>query len=114
MIALSNFAPLLVPLVPELVLMSLVRRHAALCAGLLLIVPAEAATITNRNPSHEVVVVIEGDLERDVQFGPSETLSLCKGGCVVRLSNGDEYELFGDEKVSIEDGLMFLEVPQRK
>ncbi len=87
--------------------------QAVFCAGLYFVASVEAATITNRSIEQETIAVIEGDTERNVEIGPSETIQICSSGCVVRLSNGDEYELFGDERVSIEEGLMFLDIPLR-
>lgn len=83
--------------------------HTALCGALYLAASVQAATITNRSVEYEYISVIEGNAERSVAIGPSESITICSRGCVVRLSNGEEYELFGDEEVSIEDGLMFID-----
>lgn len=79
-------------------------------AALLAATSAQALTLTNRDATEHKLVLIEGDAQKDLILKPSETLQdLCESGCVIQLTNGEEYEFDGTEVVSIEDGIMYLE-----
>ena len=44
---------------------------------------------------------------------PSQTVDgFCKTGCTMKMADGEEYEFDGNEVVSIEEGLMFLDDPR--
>lgn len=73
---------------------------------------ANAISLTNRDDARQSLVVIEGDSEKAMTLQPMQQVEMCVSGCVIRLGNGDEYRFFGEEIVSIEEGLMFLDVPE--
>jgi len=87
-------------------------RCCVVCAGLCWAASLDAAVIKNRSDGEEKFTVIEANQTREVLLRPSEHVNICSRGCVVRLSNGDEYELYGDEIVAIEEGLIFLDGPE--
>ena len=75
---------------------------------------AAAVSITNRDEKDHKVTVIEGDSRKDHALKPAAVLEgVCSKGCIVRLndSDNDEYELEGNEVVSIEDGYLYYDGP---
>lgn len=76
--------------------------------------PASAISLTNRDARDHRVSVLESGGKTDHQLKPGDALaSICQKGCIVRLndSENDEYELEGDEIVSIEDGYLYYDGP---
>jgi len=75
---------------------------------------AFAVSITNRDDHDQKLTIIEGGASRDQVLKPEVRLdSICLKGCVIRLndSEDDEYELEGNETVSIEDGYLYYDGP---
>ena len=75
---------------------------------------ASAISITNRDDHDWKVTIIEGSSSKDQILKPEATVEgICLKGCVVRLndSQDDEYELEGNEVVSIEDGYLYYDGP---
>lgn len=75
---------------------------------------AFAVSITNRDDHDQKVTIIEGAANKDQVLKPEGTIEgVCLKGCVVRLndSEDDEYELEGNEVVSIEDGYLYYDGP---
>lgn len=75
---------------------------------------AAAVSLTNRDDRDHKVTVIEGERSQDHTLAPSAVLEgFCSEGCVIRLndSGDDEYQLEGDESVSIEDGFVYYDSP---
>ena len=73
-----------------------------------------AASITNRDDRDHKLTILDGNKTRDETLKPNATLDgLCPSGCVLRLndSENDEYELEGNETVSIEDGYLYYDGP---
>ena len=92
------------------------RSVRAGCVILLLssVAAAHAASITNRDEHDHKVTVIEGDTKTDHVLKPSQALGdVCAKGCIVRLDDveDDEYQLEGDDVVSIEDGTLYYDGP---
>ena len=75
---------------------------------------AFALSITNHDDHDHKVTIIEGGASKDQILKPDVTVEgVCTKGCVIRLndSQDDEYELEGNEIVSIEDGYLYYEGP---
>ena len=75
---------------------------------------AFAVSITNRDDHDQKVTIIEGAASKDQVLKPEGMIEgICSKGCVVRLndSEDDEYELEGNEVVSIEDGYLYYDGP---
>lgn len=82
---------------------------ASLIAGA---APSHALTITNRDPAPQTVIIIEDQQQKVQIVQPSQRLDgLCPAGCVVQLPNGEDYVLSGNEAISIQDGLIFMDEP---
>lgn len=76
---------------------------------------AFALSVTNRDGIDQKITITEGEKQRDEVIAPSRTLSgVCPAGCVIKLENNEEYEFDGNEIVSIEEGLMFLDEPAQE
>jgi hypothetical protein len=95
-----------------------VGRFAAVMAGLaasaLVSSAAAGASLTNRDERDYKVTIIEGESSREHTLRPAGVLDgICQKGCVIRLNDSeeDEYELEGDEVVSIEDGSLYYDGP---
>lgn len=84
------------------------RAIIALLSSAFLTIPAYAVELTNDDDAtHSVEIQIgEGDsTTQTLEVAAGQTLKdICKDGCTVRLSNGAEAGLAGDETVSIKDG----------
>ena len=75
---------------------------------------ASAISITNRDDKDHKITVIEGETKTDHALKATAVIeNICLKGCVVRLndSENDEYELEGNEVVSIEDGYLYYDGP---
>jgi hypothetical protein len=74
--------------------------------------PALALKLTNRDATEQKMTIHENAATREQVLKPSETLDgVCSGGCTIQMQDGEEYEFDGNEIVSIEEGLMFLDEP---
>ena len=74
-------------------------------------------SLTNRDSKDHKLTVIEEDGARttDHVLKPQQLLEgICAKGCVIRLNDNaeDEYELEPNDKVSIEDGLLYYDEPE--
>jgi len=76
---------------------------------------AYALSVTNRDGTDQKITITEGQKQREEVVATTKTLSnVCPAGCVIQLQNGEEYEFDGNEIVSIEEGLMFLDEPAQE
>ena len=76
-----------------------------------------AVSVTNRDDKEHKLTVIEedGTKKTDHVLKPAQVLEgLCAKGCVIRLNDSeeDEYELEGNETVSIEEGYLYYDGPE--
>jgi hypothetical protein len=83
------------------------------CLAALMAAPrAEALQLTNRDTAEHKIAVTEKDSTQDLLVKPSQVVDgICKAGCTMKMADGEEYEFDGNEVVSIEEGLMFLDEP---
>lgn len=96
--------------------------HAMAVIGLLLSVSAahvsvaHGASISNRDERDYTVTIIEGEAKADHALKPAQTLSdVCLKGCTMRVSGSqdDGYILAGGDAVSIEDGTVVYDRPEK-
>ena len=90
------------------------RFHPVLVAILALAAasPAQALKLTNRDATEQKLTIQENSATREQVVKPSESLeNFCNHGCTIQIQDGEEYEFDGDEIVSIEEGLLFLDEP---
>ena len=74
--------------------------------------PAKALKITNHDATVQKMTINENNGSREQTLAPSESIDgFCNGGCSIKMDGGEEYEFDGNEIVSIEEGLMFLDEP---
>jgi len=90
---------------------------ALLSLGLSAAVADAAVTITNRDDKDHKVTVLEDDgaKKTDHVLKANQILeNLCPKGCIIRLNDSeeDEYELEGNEQVSIEEGYLYYDTPE--
>ncbi|MFV0297811.1 MAG: hypothetical protein ACK5JT_17010 [Hyphomicrobiaceae bacterium] len=78
--------------------------------------PAALASVslTNRDGTDHKVTIIEdeGKKTSDQTVKPDQVLGdICPAGCIIRLNDNqqDEYELEANDKVSIEEGLLYYD-----
>jgi len=77
---------------------------------MLFALPAEALTISNVDPDpHTITVTVDSDSKELTIEPQTEVEPPCDKGCKVELENGEQYEMKGDESVSIEDGVIFVD-----
>jgi hypothetical protein len=77
-------------------------------------IAADAATITNRDEQDQKITIVEGDAKSEHTIRPGQVLeNICVKGCIVRLSDSDEdeYEVAGEDVVSIEEGYLYYDGP---
>jgi hypothetical protein len=94
--------------------MRVLAKTAGLVAVLTLASPAGAISLTNRDDRDHKITIIEGAEKVDHKLGSQAALEgVCLKGCVIRLndSDNDEYELEGNEIVSIEEGYLYYDGP---
>ncbi len=75
---------------------------------------ATALQITNRDTVDHTLIVagLQGDRPQELTAKPSQTIDgICVNGCTITMPDGERYEFDGDETVSIEDGLIFMDGP---
>jgi hypothetical protein len=73
---------------------------------------AEALQLTNRDTAEHKIALTEPAGTQEVLIKPSQVIDgICKTGCTMKMADGEEYEFDGNEVVSIEEGLMFLDEP---
>lgn len=76
---------------------------------------AQAATITNNEPSAQTLKVYAGERQQDFTLQPSDSVTidegLCPESCVLALSNGDEFEFAYNEDLILEQGAVFVNPP---
>lgn len=76
--------------------------------------PALALKLTNRDATEQKMTIQENNGTREQTLKPSETMEgFCNSGCTIQMRDGEEYEFDGNEAVSIEEGLMFLDEPEQ-
>lgn len=72
----------------------------------------EALQLTNRDTADHKIALTEPSGTQEVLIKPSQVIDgICKSGCTMKMADGEEYEFDGNEVVSIEEGLMFLDEP---
>lgn len=73
---------------------------------------AGALQLTNRDTADHKIAVTEKDKTEEILIKPSQVIDkICNAGCTMKMADGEEYEFDGNEVVSIEEGLMFLDEP---
>lgn len=95
-----------------------VLKHPTVVAGMAILIaattPVLAVSVTNRDDRSHRVTIIEGERKTEQALAPDGVLEgVCPDGCVLRLndSEDDEYQLEGNEIVSIEDGFLYYDGP---
>ena len=78
--------------------------------GFLIAPPAQALTISNTDPKPHTITVKTGGDNAELTIAPAAAVEPpCQSGCTVELENGEQYEMKGDEEVSIEGGVIFVD-----
>ncbi len=75
---------------------------------------ASSVTISNRDDRDHKITIVEGTKSTDHVLKPEAKVdNVCLKGCVARLNDSeeDEYELEGNEVVSIEEGNLYYDGP---
>lgn len=82
--------------------------------GMLIASPAQALTISNTDPKPQTVRIKTGGDSAEVTIAPAAAAEpACQSGCTVELENGEQFEMKGNEAVSIDGGTIFVDaVPQ--
>ena len=83
---------------------------------LILVGPAYALTLTNRDGVERTLQITEGGDEAvtyDLVITADETMEeLCNEGCTIALENGIQESFDGDEDIYIERGRFYINVPE--
>lgn len=90
------------------------RIFAAIGLGLLGAMaasPVLALSITNEDPDAQTVVVTKGSDSKTITVDPQKKVDAdCTDGCVVELEEtGEQYEMHGQELISIVDGVIYVD-----
>lgn len=79
--------------------------------GFLIAPPAQALTISNIDPKPHTVTIKAGGDSTELTIAPDTAVEPpCANGCTIELDNGELYEMTGGEEVSIEGGVIFVDV----
>ena len=95
----------------------MMKTHAVLASLCVFLAPHHAAAlqITNRDTTNHTLIVAEpdgGGAQQELEASPSEIIDdICLMGCTITMPDGQEYEFEGNEIVSIEEGLIFMDGP---
>jgi hypothetical protein len=93
--------------------MSFKAFSAGASAAFLLLSPALAGSISNRDDRDHTVTVIEGEAKKDHVLKPNAVLEgICPKGCLIRLNGNvddDPYELEGSDIIAIDGGELWQE-----
>jgi hypothetical protein len=90
--------------------MPMLRIALVTALALAAVSPAQALKLTNRDATEQKMTIQENSGAREQTLKPSETMDgFCNSGCTIQMQDGEEYEFDGNEVVSIEEGLMFLD-----
>src|SRR5262245_14793932 len=80
--------------------------------SLAIVSPAQALKLTNRDTVDQKLTITENSATREQTLKPTESVDgFCASGCTIQIQNGEEYEFDGNEVVSIEEGLLYLDEP---
>ncbi len=72
--------------------------------------PAWALTISNLDPEPHKITVVAGSDSKELTVEPEKEVDApCASGCKVKLENDEEYDLEGNETVSIEGGIIYID-----
>jgi hypothetical protein len=78
--------------------------------GLFFALPAQALTISNTDPDPHTITVKTASDSKELTIEPEAAVEPpCDSGCTVELENGEQYEMKGNEEVSIEGGTIFVD-----
>lgn len=90
------------------------RRIVLSSVVVLMAVPAQAVSVTNKDDKDHKLTIVEGDNKQDLLLKPNGVLdAVCPKGCVLQLGDGedDKYVLEGTETVTIEDDKLYDDSP---
>lgn len=72
--------------------------------------PAGALTIKNSDPELRKLTILQGQQKTVIELQPSEQRQgVCESACEIETQDGDLYEFDGNESVTIEEGLLYIE-----
>ena len=78
--------------------------------GFFCVLPAQALTISNIDPDpHTVTVTAGSDSKQFTVESQASVEPSCEPGCTIELDSGEQYEMQGREKITIEDGNIFVD-----
>lgn len=92
-------------------------KYFASLAGLCVLLaphPAAAIQLTNRDTTDYTLFIVnlDGGERQELKTSPSQIIDdICLKGCTITMPDGQDYEFEGDEIVSIEEGMIFLDGP---
>ncbi len=74
--------------------------------------PVYALELTNSEATDQNVVIVEDGKETPVVIAAGETLKdICVNACVIKLADGQEYSMEGNEVALLEDGYIYVDDP---
>lgn len=94
----------------------MIKFFASLASLCVLLAPqcAGAVQLTNRDTTGYTLITVnlDGGDRQELKTSPSQVIDdICLKGCTITMPDGQEYEFEGDEIVSIEEGMIFLDGP---
>lgn len=86
---------------------------SVVAAGLVAIAsPVYALELTNSEATDQQVVIVEDGKETAVVIAAGDTLKgVCENACVIKLADGQEYSMEGNEVALLEDGYIYVDDP---
>ncbi|SFV28645.1 hypothetical protein [Hyphomicrobium facile] len=94
----------------------LLALTASAIAVLLMTSAASAATITNRGDKEVKLTITQGSSRQDEILPIGKVIDgVCQKSCIIRLNDSvnAEYELEGSESVSVEEGFLYYDSPEK-
>jgi hypothetical protein len=94
----------------------LLALTASAIAVLLMTSAASAATIANRGDNEVKLTITQGSSHQDEVLPLGKVIDgVCQKSCIIRLNDSvnAEYELEGSESVSVEEGFLYYDSPEK-
>lgn len=77
--------------------------------------PVSAVELTNSEQAPMTITIVENGKETAHTIGADETLKdVCLNACVIKLADGQEYAMDGDEVAFLEDGYIYVDDPDQQ
>lgn len=95
--------------------MNFVAKTVVAVGLMTLATPVSAVELTNSEQTPMTITVVQDGKETAHTIGADETLKgVCMNACVIKLADGQEYAMDGNEVAFLEDGYIYVDDPDQQ